>query len=363
MNKKAPLFHITKRMDISKPRAYGIRAIAILIAFLVSGLLTVFLTGESPLSVYSSIFNGAFGSARKIWVLAQNASILLLIALALAPAFRMKFWNLGGDGQVLIGCTAAAAVLIYLGDTLPSWLLVVIAFFASIIAGAIWGLIPAIFKAKWNTNETLFTLMMNYVATQLAAFCIVTWAKTGSGTLGILNQNTEAGWLPQVGNKYLLIIIVALVITAVMYIYMRYTKQGYEISVVGESERTARYIGIKVPRVIIRTMIISGALCGFVGFLLVCGNDHTLTTSLVAGRGFTAVIVAWLAKFNPFFMILATLLISFLDRGSNQITTSLGLDSAFGEILTGIILFFIIGCEFFINYKISFTKSSKKEVA
>ena len=363
MNNKTPLFHITRRLDIPFSRAIVIRVIAIILAFALCGIVTTVLTGENPFDVYSSIFNGAFGSSRKIWVTGQNTAILLLVALALAPAFRMKFWNLGGDGQVLIGCTASAAVLIYLADFMPSWLLTITAGIAAVVAGAIWGFIPAFFKAKWNTNETLFTLMMNYVATQLAAFCIVSWAKTGSGTLGILNQNTEAGWLPQLGNKYLLIILVALVITVLMFIYMRYTKQGYEISVVGESERTARYIGIKVDRVIIRTMIISGALCGLTGYLLVCGNDHTLTTSLVNGRGFTAVIVAWLAKFNPFVMIITSLLIAFLDRGSNQITTSLGLNSAFGDILTGIILFFIIGCEFFINYKITFRKSEKKEVA
>lgn len=363
MNNKAPLIHITRRMDVRKPRAYAMRAVAILIAFLIVGLVSKFLTGQNPFDVYKALFDGAFGSERKIWSLIQSLSILLCIGLALAPAFRMKFWNLGGDGQVLAGCIASTCILVNLTGVLPDWSLIIVCFVSAILAGMLWGFIPAFFKAKWGTNETLFTLMMNYVAAQLASYFINTWSKNGSATLGIVNQNTQLGWLPELGNKYLFIIVIVLVVCVGMFIYMRYTKHGYEISVVGESERTAKYIGIKVDKVIIRTMLISGAICGLAGFLLVNGKDHTLTTSLVDGRGFTAVIVAWMAKFNPFVMIITSLLIVFLGAGANQITTTLGLNSSFGDIITGIILFFIIGSEFFINYKITFRKSSKKEVA
>lgn len=363
MKNKTPFFHITRRLDMPKVYAYLIRLAAIVVAFAVCGLVSTLLTGESPFSVYSSIFNGALGSGRKIWVLFQNLSILLCVGLALAPAFRMRFWNLGGDGQILVGCIASSAAMLFLSNSLPGWLLIIVCLISAVLSGALWALLPAVFKAKWGTNETLFTLMMNYVAAQLAAFFITSWSKDGSAKIGIINQSTRIGWIPEIGNKYLFIILVAAVLTILMFIYMRYTKQGYEISVVGESERTAKYIGIKVDRVIIRTMIISGAICGLTGFLLVNAKDHTLTTTMVDGRGFTAVIVAWLAKFNPFTMILTSFLIVFLSLGSNQITTTLGLNSAFGDILTGIILFFIIGCEFFINYKITFRKSSRKEVA
>lgn len=356
---KTPFIHITKRMDVGRPRAYLFRAVSILLAFVVIGIVTTILTGENPFAVYTSLFNGALGSVRKVWVLFQNLSILLCVGLALAPAFRMRFWNLGGDGQVLVGCIAASCVMLFLGKTVPHGLLIVLTLVASITAGALWGLIPAFFKAKWNTNETLFTLMMNYVAAQLASFFITSWSKDGSAKIGIINPQTHAGWLPEIGNKYLLIILIVTTLTVLMYVYMKYTKQGYEISVVGESERTAKYIGIKVNKVILRTMILSGALCGLTGFLLVSAKDHTLTTTMVDGRGFTAVIVAWLAKFNPFTMILTAFLIVFLNLGSNQITTTLGLNSSFGDIITGIILFFIIGSEFFINYKISFPRFAK----
>ena len=146
-----------------------------------------------------------------------------------------------------------------------------------------------------------------------------------------------------------------------MFIYMRYTKHGYEIAVVGESEPTARYVGIKVPKVIIRTLLLSGAICGLAGFLMVSSTNHTLTTTLVGGRGFTGVMVAWLAKFNPFFMILTSFLLVFLERGASEISTMFGFNDSFGAILTGIILFFIIGCEFFLNYEMHFRKSSKKK--
>ena len=260
------------------------------------------------------------------------------------------------------GALAAAACMICLSDKLPNGALIAVMAVSSIAAGAIWGLIPAIFKAKWNTNETLFTLMMNYVATQLVAYFVIIWeSPKGSGKVGIINQATELGWLPQIGNyKYLLNIIIVAVLTVGMYIYLNYSKHGYEIAVVGESERTARYVGIKVEKVIVRTMLLSGAICGIAGLLLVGGTDHTISTTIAGGRGFTAVMVSWLAKFNPIFMILTSFLLVFLDRGAGEISTTFGLNHSFADILTGIILFFIIGSEFFITYKISFRRSAKK---
>ena len=184
----------------------------------------------------------------------------------------------------------------------------------------------------------------------------------GAGKIGIINQSTEAGWLPIIGNyDYLLNILIVAVLTVCMYIYLKYTKHGYELTVVGESERTARYVGIKVEKVIVRTMMLSGAICGIAGLLLVGGTDHTITTTISDGRGFTAVMVSWLAKFNPITMIFTSLLLVFLDRGASEISTAFGLNHSFGDILTGIILFFIIGSEFFINYEIKFRKSVKAE--
>ena len=184
----------------------------------------------------------------------------------------------------------------------------------------------------------------------------------GSGQIGIINPNNQSGWFPQIGSyKYLLNVISVAGICLAMYIYLNYSKHGYEIAVVGESERTARYVGIKVERVILRTMLLSGAVCGIAGLLLVGSTNHTLTPTIVDGRGFTAVMVSWLAKFNPIWMILTSFLLVFLQRGAGEIATNFSLNQAFGDILTGIILFFIIGSEFFINYQINFRKSAGKE--
>lgn len=353
-----PLFHIAKRDSIPTLKAWLIRAAAIVIALIVCGLLTMLLTGENPINVYASMIDGAIGTERRVWRLLQDLAILLCISLAVTPAFKMKFWNIGAEGQVLIGGLAAAACSMFLTDSLPTVVLIPVMFIASIIAGAIWAVIPAFFKAHWNTNETLFTLMMNYIAIQLVSYyCFVYSVPKGSGKIPLL---PKASWLPTVGNNdYIVNIVIVAIITFGMYIYLKYNKHGYEISVVGESENTAKYIGINVKKVIIRTLILSGAICGIAGLLLVSGTNHTIASNTVGGRGFTAIMVSWLAKFNPITMILTAFIIVFLEKGAGEISTMFGLNSSFSEIITGIIIFFIIGCEFFINYKLVFR--SKKE--
>ncbi|MBR6005778.1 MAG: ABC transporter permease, partial [Clostridia bacterium] len=292
----------------------------------------------------------------------QSLSILLCISLAVTPAFKMKFWNLGAEGQVLFGGLCSMVLMFMVGDRIPNILLILAMLAASILGGILWGLLPAVFKAKWGTNESLFTLMMNYIAIQLVSFAIMVWVPSGSSVMGLVNSGTRAGWLPDLfGQKYLINILIVAVLTVVMFVYLKYSKHGYEISVVGESENTARYIGIDVKKVIIRTMILSGAICGLSGFLLVSGTNHTISKELAGGNGFTAIMVSWLAKFNPIMMILTSLLVVFLQRGAGEIATKFNLNTSLADILTGIIIFFIIGCEFFINYKIMRTNSGKEE--
>ncbi len=358
---REPLMHITKRKAMPWQAAWGIRIFAIVVALVICAIVTTSATGLDPASVFGSILDGAFGSERKIWILGKETAILLCISVAMAPAFRMKFWNLGGEGQVLIGAWVTAACMITLGDKVPSFLLILISLIGAIVVGAVWAGIPAVFKARWNTNETLFTLMMNYVAIQLVAYYIIIWeSPKGSGKVGIINQSTNAGWLPHIGtNQYILNILIIALVTVLMYVYLKYSKQGYEIAVVGESQNTARYVGIKVDRVIIRTLLVSGGICGLCGFLMVAGNDHTITTTLAGGRGFLGVLVAWLAQFNPLAMVLVSLLLCVLSRGAGEISTQFGLNQSFGDILTGIILFALIASEFFIHYQVNFRGSER----
>ena len=352
MNKKQALFHIAKRDALPWYKSFAIRGCAIVLALIACAVVTMLMTGENPVSIYATIFKGAFGSARKTWVTFQNLAVLLGISLAVTPAFKMRFWNIGAEGQVLIGCLATAACMICLGDKLPNAVLILVSLIAALAAGGLWGFLPAFFKAKWNTNETLFTLMMNYVATSIVA-CMTNIMRGQASSLGTLNKATKAGWFPVImGQRYTINIIVVIVLTFVMYAYLRFSKQGYEISVVGESENTARYAGINVRRVTVRTMLISGAICGLCGFLIVAGKDQTISTASANGRGFTAIIVAWLAKFNTFYMALISFLLVFLERGASEIASAYSLNEYAADIITGIILFFILGSEFFINYRV-----------
>lgn len=362
--RREPLFHIVRKDNQIWWQSWITRIIAILLALVVAGIVTLLLTGLNPLSVYATMIDGAIGTSRRAWALAQKTAMLLCIAVAITPAFRMKFWNIGAEGQVLIGGFATATVMLKLGDRIPAPVLMLFMFIAAIVAGAIWAVIPALAQAKWGTNETLFTLMMNYVAIQLIGYFVLEWSvPKGSGQIGIVNQKTQAGWMPSIGNNaYIINIILVLIVTIVLAVYLSKTKHGYEISVVGDSRNTARYIGIDVKKVVIRTMIISGAICGLAGFLLVSGQDHTITKDTAGGNGFTAIMVSWLAKFNPVWMILTALLICFLQKGAGEIATQFNLNLAFADIITGIIIFFIVGCEFFINYRIIW-RHAEKEVA
>ena len=344
-----PQIHLTKRDGVSLREAIIVRALAILSALIVCAIMTVVVTHDNPFSIYATIFKGAFGKGRG-FVTIHDIALLLCVSLAVTPAFRMHFWNIGAEGQTLIGGLATALVMFWFHDKVSIGVLALMMLAAGLFAGAVWGVLPAIFKAQWNTNETLFTLMMNYVAIQLVEYFLKIADKSGSNVVG---PRLLGNGLPDLfGVQYLFNIVVVAFLTVILYIYLRYSKHGYEISVVGESENTARYIGINVKKVVIRTMILSGALCGLAGFLIVGGASHSINRDIVGGRGFTAIMVSWLAKFNPLMMVLTTLLLVFMARGADEVSTTFGLNKSFSDIITGIILFFIIGCEFFIRYRV-----------
>ena len=374
---RTPLFHVVKRQNASFLRGFTVRLLAILASLIVCSVIIVLLTGMNPLNVYGALIDGAVGTSRRMWITFRDAAILLCIGFAVMPAFRMRFWNTGAEGQVLVGALATAAVMIY-GKNMPTWMLYTLCPLAGMAAGMLWGVIPAYFKAKWNTNETLFTLMLNYIATQFVAYCIIFWEKVkGSNSVGLINSKGKIGWLPNMNinpdgeiswlpviknNSYLLPVLIVIGMAIILFVYMRYTKQGYEISVVGESENTAHYAGINVKRVVIRTMAICGGIAGIAGYLLTAGVGHTISIGISGGRGFTAIVVAWLGKLNPFTMMLVAFGLVFMEKGSIEIASQFNLNENASEILTGVILFFILGCEFFINYRLEFRKADKEGV-
>ena len=360
---KQPLIHITKREDMPFWKRMIVRAAAVIIALLISD---IFITASSDgrggfFEFFASIFSGAFGTERRFWMLLQNTALLLGVAIALVVAFKMKFWNLGGNGQVLMGCLASAMCMFYMGGKVNDGVICLVMFVASILAGMVWAVIPAVFKAFFNTNESLFTLMMNYIAMYLVAFFIALWYPTGTGVMSPLPY----GNLPTLGDgiagRVLLPVLIVVAVTAIIYCYLRFSKHGYEISIVGESLNTARYAGINVKKVIIRTLCLSGALCGLIGFLLVGSVNHMVSTTMDGNMGFTGIMVAWMGKFNPLIMAGVAFFIIFLSRGMSQVCTDFGFtSSSLSDIVVGLIYFFLIGCEFFISYKVHFNFIKKK---
>ena len=332
MNEKsARKLQLSRRIDgIHPAAAWSIRVASIVFALIVGGLLLLAL-GYSPLKAYGTIIDGSLGSKTFVRQTIKIAIPLLGCALAIAPCFKMHFWNIGAEGQITAGAIGATFFALKFGKTMPQLPLLLIMAVAAILCGGLWALIPAFFKAKWNTNETLFTLMMNYII-----IGVVKWLQGGpweappSGSQ-MIAQFAGNAKLPSVLGVHCGWIIV-LVLTVLMFIYMRYTKHGYEIAVIGDSSNTARYAGMNVGRIMMRTMFLSGAICGV---------------------GFTAISVAWLAQLNPFAMIIIASMLAVLTKGSQTLNTRMQVPSTIADILTGFILLCMLGCEFFINYKIS----------
>ena len=362
-----PWLHIAKRDDMAAWKAWLIRAVAIVVGFLVMSFLLTVLCDASfektvtfdnvmerfQLSVFGRYFEN--GNDKQIWNFLQQTAILLCLSLALTPAFRMKFWNCGAEGQALFGGLCAMYCMINLGGVIPEAALVPVVIIASILGGALWGLIPALFHAQYGTNETLFTLMMNYVATQIVKYYVYA---NGQGS-NVINP-VDTGALPVIGDKqYLLNVLIVAALMVLMFVYMRYSKHGYEVSVVGESQNTARYVGISVKKVIIRTMILSGALCGIAGMLLVAGKDHSIHANTVGGQGFTAIMVCWLGQFNPFVIAIMAALVSALQMGAAGVADRYYLNSAYADVMVGVVVLCLVACEFFIRYKVRIGRSKK----
>ncbi|MBS6215946.1 MAG: ABC transporter permease [Clostridiales bacterium] len=349
---REPLIRLAKRDDIPRARAWAIRAAAILLALVTGGLIIAGL-GHNPIQVYASMVEGSLGKSRVLRETVKKAIPLLGAAVAIAPAFKMKFWNIGAEGQILAGGIAASYFALFWADSLPRPVLLVVMAAAGVLAGGLWGLIPAVFKARWGTNETLFTLMLNYIVLGFVKYL-------QAGPWGPdLNANgypkipmfDAAALLPKALGVHIGWIIV-LAVTALMFGYLKYSKQGYEIAVVGESVRTAQYAGMNVSHIIRRTMFLSGGIAGLVGFLQVSGASGTLTENTAGGIGFTAIAVAWLAKLNPFVMIAIAALLAILEKGADTIQTLYTIPASAADMLTGIVLFFMLGCEFFISYRL-----------
>lgn len=349
-----PLLRVVQRGEQPSHSIWLMRALAVLGAILIGGFFLLAM-GYDPLGVYWTILRGALGSSGM-----QKETIKLTIPLCMASlgvmlAFRMRFWNIGAEGQICAGAIAAS-YFAYFHNGLPRPVLLAVMALAGIAAGGLWGLIPAWFRARFGTNETLFTLMLNYIV-----LGVITYLREGpwrnpTGGFAAMPRFTKQARLPDipfpgVGNVHIgWVVMLALVVW--LFVYLRHTKAGYEITVVGENERTARYAGMPVKRIMLRTMFLGAGICGLVGMMQVSGPDAQLTDAVANGRGFMAVSVAWLAQLSPVGILIVSFLFSVMQKGSSIMQTAYRLSASFSDVLQGILLFFVLGAEFFIRYRV-----------
>jgi len=353
------MIRIVKTREKSKKQQMLLRLAAFVLALCAGGLFLLVL-GNNPFAIYGTILSGAFRSEMAIQATIKIMIPLLIASLGVMLAFKMKFWNIGGEGQLIMGGVFASYFALFHADW-PGFILFPVMFIAGIIGGGIWALIPAFFKVKFGTNETLFTLMLNYIALYLVSWLQEgPWRDPAANGFPKIASFDKSAVLPKLFGVQIGWVI-ALILVAVLFVYLRYTKQGYEISVVGESRATATYAGMNVQKIILRTMFLSGAVTGIAGMVQVTGSDRTLTTGVAGGVGFTAIIVAWLAQLNPVSSLIIAFLFSVLEKGSSVVQSQFGLSTDCADVLQGIILFFVLGCEFFIRYK--FVRDKKQSAA
>jgi simple sugar transport system permease protein len=267
----------------------------------------------------------------------------------------MKFWNIGGEGQIIMGAFASSFVALRLPGV-PDFALLPLMAAAGVLGGALWAIIPALLKAKLRTNETIITLMMNYIALNWITFLQYgPWKDPKAKGFPKIQDFSEAAILPNIFGVHAGWII-ALLLVAAIYIFMNHTKKGYEVSVLGESEKTALYAGININKTIITAMLISGGLCGLVGMIQASAVNNTLSIEVSGGVGFTAIIIAWLSQLNAFAALVVSVLFALIVEGGTYIQTAFNIPEAAALIIQSLILFFVLGSEFFIKYKIIFAK-------
>lgn len=349
-----------KRLERSRTAALLVPIVSIILALLFGGILLA-AAGANPWETYKAMALGAFGAQYNISETLVKAIPLMLTGLAVAIAFRMLFWNIGAEGQLAMGGIAAAGVALFWTDTLPDPLVIPVMLLAGFAAGAVWGLIPAALKAYLGVNEIITTLMMNYIAILLVSHLYVgPWKDPqGYGFPGTA-QFEKVAWLPRLTGRVHLGIVFAVVAALLIWIVLDRTRWGYEIRVIGENPKAARYAGIGIGRNILLVMLLSGGLAGIAGMSEVAGISHRLQQGLTVGYGYTAIIVAWLAKLNPWGVLLVAVLLAGLLVGGDQIQISMGLPASVALVLQGAILFFVLGGEIFTQYRVRLVRAGRE---
>jgi len=348
---------VALRQELSPRRELGVRLAACAAAIIASMAIMACMRLD-PFAIYQKIIEGSVGSAYRIRGTVTKAVPLIMLSLGTGLAFRMKFWNIGAEGQFYMGAFGASIAAFAFPDMTPALLLPLMALL-SLIFGALWCLVPAALKLRTGANETLVTLMFNYIAQKWVSYLQYgPWRDPAGNGFPKIARFSPNAVLPSVFGVHIGWIIM-LVTALLLYIMIKRTKQGYEISVVGDSPNTARYAGINVPRVILITVALSGGLCGLAGMMEASAIENSLSENLSGGLGFTAVITAWLAQLDPLATVIVSFLFSMLIQGGRFLQSSLQIPASMSQILQGIIIFFVLGSEFFVRYRLVRRKSGR----
>lgn len=337
-------------------------ALSVVLA-LALGAVFLAVTGYNPAKIYSAMFAGAFGSRYGVSETVVKAIPLMLSGLGVALAFRMLLWNIGAEGQLYMGAFAASWVAL----SHPEWpkpLLLTAMVLAGAVAGGLWGLLPAIPRAYLGVNEVITSLLLNYVAIYWVDYLVYgPWKDPQGYNFPLTPPFSPSAQLPVLGSTRVhLGLVFALVAAAGLYLVLRRLKWGYEIRVIGESPLAARYAGMNIARNILLVMFISGGLAGLAGMAEVSGITHRLQHGISPGYGYTAIIVAWLSKLSPVAIVGVSFLLSALLVGGYSVQTS-GLPAATVSMLQGAILFFVLGGDILINYRLKFGSRRARSTA
>lgn len=362
--KKEPLIKISKRQNLALKYKILLTVGAIVLSLVLASILLACL-GYNPIKFFSEVMKGNFSSPAFLKLLVRTLIPLLITSLGVSLAFKMKFWNIGAEGQFIMGALIATTFAMLFKDALPSHLGAIIVVLLGALGGGLYAVIVALLKVKFNTNETLLTLMFNYIALYLAKYTLFTDFFATSGTFPSYKVIDKSLWLTEIKIGTFAFdtsLFVAIALVVIFFIYFKKSKQGYELNIVGDSPNTAKYAGMKVGKIVIRTMFLSGAVIGLAGALKLAGSSasHTFNPDITGGVGWTAIIVAWLAKLNPIGIFVTSFLMSVLERGCDFAKTSIKLDSSMSDVLQGIILFTILASDFFINYKVTIRGKNDK---
>lgn len=346
------MIKIIKRNPIASKQKFRIRLMAMFLALTVFAIILLFL-GKQPLNVYFQMIIGSLGTKFRIIETLKIAIPNAIVSLGIMIAFKLKFWNIGGQGQIIAGAIASSYFALFIPD-IPRPLLLFVMILSSFIVGGIWAAIPAYFKTKYNTNETLFTLMMNYIALNLVTYLqYALWKDPSAGGFAKIAMFSPSARLPEVFGLNIGWILMILCVIAI-YLLINHMKLGYEIAVVGESIETARYAGIDVKSTTIKTLFISGGICGLVGVIQAAGVNGTLSVDVASSFGSVGIIIAWISGANTLAIPIISFLFAIVTQGASFAQSAFQIPAAVSEILQGIILIFVLAAEFFIVYEVKF---------